>query len=125
MIAGSFDLNIDEGADFAQSFTLSDPATGVPIPLTGFTSEAQIRTDYASTGAPLLDFTTQVDEPNGIITISLTATQLTGLSLVRPTGQEDIASICVWDLFITDVLGGNIKTRLLKGKANLYPQVTQ
>lgn len=124
MIAGKYDLCMDENAGFALTVALTNE-DGTVYDLTGFTGESQIRKSYSQEDLdadPLVEFLVTVDGPNGLVTISATATQMTDLGLERPSGDCDTPSVCVWDLFLTPPV--NQKFRLLKGQVSIYPQVT-
>lgn len=122
MIAAKFDLQIDAGTDFAQSFELTDPMTGAPIDITGYTAQAQIRITYADKD-PLLTFTCAIGNTNGTITISLAKTLTANLPFSRPPNQCDQPIKGVWDLLLTDT--GPKTTRLVRGDVCIFPQVTR
>lgn len=119
MIAGNLDLEIDEGSTFIQLLTLTDPNTGEPVNLTGYTAKAQIRSTYDS--PVLAEFGITLGGVLGTIQLELTATQ-TILDYPQPTGRTDTPRQAVWDLFIE--LSGT-ETRLLKGNVLFFPRVTQ
>jgi hypothetical protein len=128
MIAAIYDLSIDEGADYFQSFTFLD-SLGAPIDITGAISTAQIRKNYADI-KELVNFTIINGGVTGVLTIKLLPTDTANLPFTYPPGQIDNALKCVWDLFFVDTNGlvsgvAGAKIRLIKGNALLYPQVTR
>jgi hypothetical protein len=122
MIAAKFDLNIDEGTDYSQAFTLSDPDTKAPIDLTGYTGQAQIRENYAAI-RPIVTFRVVSGGTDGTITISCKPADTENLPFENPDGLRECPIEGVWDLFITDP-SLNV-TRLVRGVARIYPRVTQ
>jgi hypothetical protein len=117
MSAGNKNLTIDQGADFFITFVYKDSA-GVPINLTGFTANMQLRANYDSALAALSLST----NPSGGITITPTLGQISVRATAAQTGAVPALDY-VYDLEITS--SGGIVTRLIQGRAVVTPQVTR
>ena len=103
---------IDQGADFTTTITIND-GDGVPLNLTSYTANAQIRKTYASTTATDFAIEFNADRTTGQLTISLTDTQTSALEFGR----------YVYDVLITDNAGD--KTRVVEGIATVNPSVSR
>ena len=116
MVAGNYDLNIDQGAEFVLQLTIQQ-ADETDFDLTNFTPKAQIRKAYA--GDVAAEFVcTKLDEQGGILQLALTAAQTALLVDIE----------YVWDVIIYE--GATLPTatqviRLLGGIANVTPSVTR
>lgn len=121
MSAGVLDtpLKIDMGATFVQPFVLTDPETNLPIDLTGYTAESQVRLTYDS--EVLVAFTCVIDPLIGQISLELSAAASI-LDFPQPDGRCDVPVKTVFDLFIAKA---GVLTRLVRGEAWFYPRVTQ
>jgi len=97
-------LVIDQGADFTQTFNLSDDASDSPLDLDGYTGAAQLRKHPSSTKK--YDFTVDFpDRDNGIVRIDMTDTVTTGIKAGR----------YIYDLLLT--ASGGTRTRIVEGSA--------
>lgn len=110
-MAYKYDLKIEQGATFALEIVCKDDA-GAVLPLTGCVAAAQVRYKI-SDASPAATFTTYVDEANGIVTLSLSASDTSGLS--RTYG--------VWDANI-EWPGGSVQ-RLVEGAVEISLEVTR
>ncbi|MGW7688835.1 hypothetical protein ACWGMA_08065 [Streptomyces asiaticus] len=110
MAAGSWDLQIEQGSTFAETYTCVND-DGSPVDWTGWTGRAQIRVLAAPDAELLLDLTPYLTITGAAITILVPATVTTTLTRA---GR--------WDLELTD---GTTVMRLLQGRALLAPEVTQ
>lgn len=124
MAAGKYDISLEQGATYRDSFTWrqedgSVPPTGPIIDLTGATARMQIR-PTVSDATILLDLTTVnggliihpgLVSPN--LEIYITDVQTTGLTFTT----------AVYDLEV--VFPNGDVTRLLKGNVTLDPEVTR
>lgn len=83
-------FEITEGTDFTQSFLYADSSTGLPIDLSGFTADMKLKENMNGTydgyanGAFVLELSTTLTGitlggTSGLVTISFTADQTTGL----------------------------------------------
>jgi hypothetical protein len=107
-------LVIDQGTTFSLSITVSD-ANGNVLNLTGFTYRAQLRKSYGATSYTAFTVTA-TDPADGEITISLTATQTSGLKAGRYVYDIEIVS---------PVVDGSEVTRVLEGIITVTPEVTR
>lgn len=118
-MARQVSFSINQGATYTANIPLYD-VTGSVIILTGYTVSGHMATSYYSyenafgaDASPIIQFTCSiVDATNGIIQLSLTATQTAGLS------TDDY----VYTVSITDV-AGNV-TRVLNGVITINPDIT-
>jgi len=114
MSAGTYNLIIDQGSDFAIRLTLSQG--GAPINLTGYSARAQLRSTKISTGSPVASFTCNVAAPasNGVVNMQMLNTLTTGLT----PGKY------YYDLEIYTAADAQV-TRVLQGEVTLTPEVTR
>ena len=97
-------LVIDQGADFTQTFNLSDDASDSPLDLDGYTGAAQLRKHPSSTKK--YDFTVDFpDRDNGIVRVNMTDTVTSGIKAGR----------YIYDLLLT--ASGGTRTRIVEGSA--------
>jgi hypothetical protein len=103
------DLELTRGDDVTRTFAWRD-ANGDPIPLTGRTFRAQIRTQpQAGTAYP---FVVDVDEAAGVVTLTMAKT----VTAAIPSGRA------WWD--IEQTVGGQTTTPF-GGRVTVYPDVTR
>jgi hypothetical protein len=114
MAAATHNVIIDQGADWRVDVVYKDP-DGVPINLSNYTAQLQLRTSYEASSASL-NLTSSsgitITANSGRLAIHATATQTNALA----------AGDYVYDLEIN--LSGFI-TRLIQGRATVRPQVTR
>lgn len=111
MAAGSWDLQIEQGATFAETYTCTND-DGSAVDWTGWTPRAQIRVLAAPDAELLLDLTPYLTVTGAAITLAIPAATTTTLTR---SGR--------WDMEIVD--GDDQVIRLLQGRAFLKPEVTQ
>lgn len=125
MAAGKYDINIEQGATYNESFTWrvddgSTPPTGPIVDLTGCTARMQIR-QTQSTATYFIELTTEngritlypgAADPNIELNISATDTALLTFT-----------TAAVYDLEIVTAAG--YVTRVLKGAVTLDKEVTR
>lgn len=111
MTAGSWDLQIDQGATFTETYTCVND-DGSPVDWTNWTPRAQIRVLAAVDAELLLDLTPYLTVTGAAITLAIPAATTTTLTR---SGR--------WDMEIADEDDQVI--RLLQGRALLVPEVTQ
>jgi hypothetical protein len=103
-------IYIDQGSDFTTTLYIND-SDGLPLDLTAYSVEAQIRKTYTST--EYVDFTSSiVSLDSGQITISLSNIQTSNM----------ISGRYVYDVVLTDPT--SVKTRVVEGSATVNPGVT-
>lgn len=109
LAAGDWDLAIEQGATFHQSFNcaIEDPG----FTWAGFTARAQIRSEASPTGDLLLDLTGYLTIEGGTVHLDIPA-NITA-TLTR-NGR--------WDL---EMFQGSGVVRLLQGRATISPEVTR
>lgn len=110
MTAGTWDLNIEAGADFGETYTSAND-NGSAYDWTGWTPRAQIRTQAGPSGGLLLDLTPYLTVNVADVVLSIPASVTVGLGR---NGR--------WDL---EMVNGTAVIRLLQGKASISPEVTQ
>jgi hypothetical protein len=116
MVAGAYDITIEQGATFRLSLVWEDNL-GVPIDLTGYTARMQLRQRHSSDTAALTLTSTAGDIVLGgaLGTIVVTA---------AATVTDDIPFRAgVYDLEV--VSGSGFVTRLIEGAATITPEVTR
>ena len=102
-------LVVDQGTTFTTTLSITDD-DGNTIDLTGYTGAAQLRKHYTSSRA--VNFTAEVNEALGEVTLSLTAVQ---------TGNI-VAGRYVYDCELTRA---DKVSRVLEGIVTVTPQVTR
>jgi len=122
MSAGLYNILIEQGADFEQTFTIVDDA-GDPVNITGATIRGQVRLT-ASDPALVVAFTCSVvNGPTGQGKFGIPAATTTTI----PCNPSDLAERTItpasYDLEIQH-LSGKIE-RLLQGIASISPEVTR
>ncbi|MET9909699.1 hypothetical protein ABZZ74_23340 [Streptomyces sp. NPDC006476] len=105
--AGDWDLYIEQGATFSQTYTVTDPG----FTWDGWTARAQIRSAPADSGELLLNLTPYLTVTGAAIRLAIPADQ-----------TENLTRNGVWDL---EVVQGSIVVRLLEGKAIVSLEVTR
>jgi hypothetical protein len=112
-MADTYNLSVDQGADFFLNVQYKDSAD-VPINLTGYTAAMQFR--QVSTTITALNLTSSsgitITAATGTLAIHITAAQTAALA----------ASLFQYELEITSSAG--IITRLLQGVASVNAQLT-
>lgn len=111
----TLDIQVEQGADFAMPLTLKQG--GVAIPLTGYTFEAHMSTEWSPGGARV-DFVVEVtDIANGKITVSLPISAQSAFSALptQPKKTVDPTPFLLGDWVLNQTVGG-LTTRLLGGK---------
>ena len=111
-MAAIANLTLDQGATFSSDVTVKD-ANGNAFDLTGYTALARMAKGYSSTRTrTVITCTVNGDATTGIVTMSLTADQTTGLE-----GRY------VYDLEILQTSTSTI-TRVIEGIITVRPQVS-
>lgn len=116
MAAGTYDLELEQGATFALTVTWRDSASA-PINLTGYTARMQIR-KTVSAPTTILSLTDAnggltLGGAAGTIAIAISATQTAAIT----------ASAGVYDLEL--VAANGFVTRVLEGSVNISKEVTR
>jgi hypothetical protein len=108
MAAGDWDLYIEQGSTFVQTYTVDDDPT---FTWAGWTARSQIRSAPADTGDLLLDLTPYLSITGGSIQLAIPAAQ-----------TETLNRNGVWDLELSQ---GSTVVRLLNGKMIVSLEVTR
>jgi hypothetical protein len=106
--AGDWDLYIEQGATFVQTYTVADDPA---FTWAGWTARAQIRSEASETGELLLNLTPY-----------LTITGASIRLVIPATVTETLTRNGRWDL---EVVTGTTVVRLLNGRAIVSPEVTR
>lgn len=124
MSAGNYDFEIEQGATFRRTLTISD-AAGDPINLTGYTFRGMVRAKYDS-ASPLATFSftpaNQGTDP-GVVVVSLTDTDTSAITVPAATSAERTLTTYLYDIEMVD--GSSIVTRVLQGAAIISPEATK
>ena len=128
MLAGIYNVNIEQGADWTLDLTWKDDA-GDPIDLTGYSARMMVRSAYS--GIAVLTLTSTANEivlggALGTIQITATADQTTAIEIDYKSlvvEQSKPAQAMVYDIELEDEDG--IVVRLLQGSAFIYPEATR
>jgi hypothetical protein len=115
VLAGNYNIIIDQGAHFERLITVADP-DGDPLDLTGWTARMQIRTEIDAETV-MVELTTE----NGRISLGGAAGTIT-LTLTADI-TEDMDDEGVYDLELIDTY--DRVYRLLKGKVKVELEVTR
>lgn len=107
LAAGDWDLYIEQGSTFVQTYTVTD----VGFTWAGWTARAQIRSAPADSGDILLNLTPYLTIVGAAIRLAIPATQ-----------TQTITRNGVWDL---EVVQGSTVVRLLNGRAVVSKEVTR
>lgn len=105
-------LSIDQGADFITTLNVTDD-DGLPMDLTGYSGEAQMRKHYTSVTYYTFSVTIPSPTINGEVSLSLSANATNDI----PAGRY------VYDCEIVSPAGK--KSRLVEGIVTINPQVTR
>jgi len=110
-MATNYNLNITRGSNFSIRLVAKDE-NSLPINLSGYSARSYVKHHYSSTGV-LLDLNPTPVEPlaSGYIDITLSGAQTTGVPIVQG----------VYDL---EIFSGTYVDKLIKGYANIFPEVT-
>jgi len=111
MSAITINIVIEQGSDFAATFTIKN-ADNSYLNLLGFTAESKMKKSYYTSSNSVPLNITFVDRAKGIIKLSLSSTVTTTLKPKR----------YVYDIVLTSPSG--IKTRVIEGIATVTPGVT-
>jgi hypothetical protein len=112
MAAGKHNITVEQGAFYNMQLRVEE--NGVPVDLTNYTFESQIRKSHYSTDIAANFATLLVNGPAGTFNISLTGTI---------TAALDSAFIHVYDVEMTSDTG--LVTRVVEGTVSVSPEVTR
>ena len=112
MSAGTYNLVIDQGSDFALDLVIKQ--SGSALDLTNYTGRAQLRTSVDASSASATFTVTKTNASGGALKMELGASTSTSLS----AGQY------VYDLEIF-TSGDSVVKRILQGDVTITPEVTR
>ena len=112
MSAGTYNLVIDQGSDFALDLVIKQ--SGSALNLTNYTGRAQLRTSVTASSASATFTVTKTNDAGGALKLELSASTSSGLA----AGQY------VYDLEIF-TSGDAIVKRILQGEVTITPEVTR
>ena len=123
------DLCVQWNEDYDESWSLSDPVTGAPTNLTGWTLKLQVRASAGAPGNPLLALAYTTDPTatgiympqatSGVFTPRMAQADLEALAVAG--GQQSVLRYA-YDFVATDSAG--VKRALVSGAFILTPGVT-
>ena len=108
----TYDIDIYQGQTFNLSLTLKDDQ-GLPISLTGQAVSGLLKTRYSDTGSLMSLGASIVSAPNGTISLNISAIDTAKLPV----------NYSVYDIEMIHTGNGTV-TKVLAGKASIYPEVT-
>ena len=112
MSAGTYNLVIDQGSDFALDLVIKQ--SGSALDLTNYTGRAQLRTSVAASSTSATFTVSITNAANGALKMQLPAATSSGIS----AGQY------VYDLEIFTANNSIVK-RIMQGEATITPEVTR
>ncbi len=112
MSAGTYNLVIDQGSDFALDLVIKEG--GSALNLANYSGRAQLRTSVTASSASASFTVTVTNAANGALKMQLPAATSSGIS----AGQY------VYDLEIY-TSGDSIVKRIMQGEATITPEVTR
>lgn len=116
MLAGRYNISVDQGATFERLLTVKDGSDSL-FDFSNYTARMQIRRDIDETDV-MIELTTE----NGYITLGGTAGTI-NLYMPPVVTQALTTRDCVYDLEIIDAAGKVY--RLLKGQVRVDKEVTR
>ena len=111
-MASYAELIVDQGSTFNTILTLTDDTTNLPINVSGYSINANIKKSYYSVNNTAIFTSTINDAPNGNVTISISS----------GTSSNIKAGRYVYDVKITSP--GSIVTRVIEGILTVTPRVS-
>ena len=112
MSAGTYNLIIDQGSDFALDLVIKQGGTA--LNLTNYTGRAQLRTSVDASSASATFTVTKTNPTEGALKMQLPAATSSGISAVE----------YVYDLEIF-TSGDSVVKRIIQGSATITPEVTR
>jgi hypothetical protein len=133
MSAGKYSFTIEQGATLDFEVQYKD-GNGIPIDLTGYTGNMQIRSTYSSSGNTYLSFSSSLTE-SPTKQSSNTFISFSGSNLSTPPTSGSIGIYAGWEatqnltfdeeaFYDIEITSGSIRTRILEGRVLLDRQVT-
>lgn len=111
-MASYAELIVDQGSTFSTILTLTDDTTNLPINVSGYSINANIKKSYYSANNTAIFASTINDAETGNVTISLSSTASGNIKAGR----------YVYDVKVTSP--GNVVTRIVEGIVTVTPRVS-
>jgi hypothetical protein len=111
-MASYAELTVDQGTTFNTILTLTDDNTNLPINVSGYSINANIKKSYYSVNNTAVFTSTVNDAPNGNVTITISS----------GTSSNIKAGRYVYDVKITSP--DSIVTRIIEGILTVTPRVS-
>lgn len=111
-MASYAELIVDQGSTFSTILTLTDDTTNLPINVSGYSINANIKKSYYSANNTAIFTSTINDAGNGNVTISLTSDTSVNIKSGR----------YVYDVKVTSPV--NVVTRIVEGILTVTPRVS-
>ena len=116
----TYNITVIEGADYAVSLTMTED--GLPVNLTGYSFEAQLRENFAEYAPVLGEFTRTVPSPaTGEVVLSLSAATTQNMFATTDANRAH-GQVGYWDVFYTSPTG--IREYLLGGRVFFIQTIT-
>lgn len=112
-MAQKYNISIDQGSTFSQTYSLVHKTTGNPYDLSGYGIASQIRASFDDL-TPAATFTASIDSPatSGSFTLDLHA-----------SGSMPLTGSCYF--YDVELTQGDEVIRIVEGKAIVNPEVTK
>lgn len=117
-MAGALDIQIDQGATFAQGFQWQ--AGGTPINLGGYTGSCVIRRSAQDTEVLATASVVVTDAVNGRFMVTIDFADTAGIPTNGTSCYDKVQ--CVFDVYFTN---GVSRYRVINGYAMVSPEVTK
>jgi len=123
----TYHIEVDEGTDYAQVFTMTDNSTGLPQDLTGYTARMDVKgLGYNSQSSVIIPITydsTTSTSARGIVLGGVEGT----ISIVIPAEDNLVGTwyggtTGTYDIFLIDPTG--IRSKFIKGFFTIKPSTT-
>ena len=111
-MASYAELIVDQGSTFSTILSLTDDTTNLPINVSGYSINANIKKSYYSTNNTAVFTSTINDAANGNVTISLSSSVSVNIKAGR----------YVYDVKTTSA--ANVVTRIIEGILTITPRVS-
>lgn len=121
MSAQVYHIELDGESDYTVTFVYNDASTGLPVNLTGYKAEMQVRQNYDGYGDPSTNLVYTTDTGGGIVlggTAGTVTVTIPNSATAQYTWTEG-----VYDLFL--ISSGNIRTKLVGGFFTIIQNVTR
>lgn len=116
----TYNITVIEGADYAVSLTLTED--NLPVDLTGYTFQAQLRENFAEYAPVLGEFTCTLPNPaTGEVVLSLSAATTQNMFATTDANRAR-GQVGYWDVFYTSPTG--VREYLLGGRVFFIQTIT-